>query len=886
MRLLLLALCGLAEAQDLTVFGPGFLGPDPADPVALGDTACSPSDITASVSCCGVKREYTTAMAAAGCGRTAQLNLELLRGNLTSVGRNTTLLNDVLERACGSATCGAARDAVLASYSVRPVYDKGCVAAAAFLADISMICLRGGNTTGPAAGNSSRLCYPLLAKLPRGETATLAAVQQVAEELGSSSGLDKDVGAGVRRLQVRPPVTVPPAPIGGLTATGQWLSQGDLNFLCQSSCAGTVTSIFSRIAAMGAQPYSTAGPATIPARDTLAALHMVCVRDPQDRAYCLTKQAPTDMPPPMRLPPPPIMAPPAPFRALQGGGGQPPGPQPPEPGPTFRGGAAVEASILRSIANFIGVPSMPSVPTGCALDGSCNATTTRTVRGVLASDLVPASMCTLCGRVQNTNRMMVIVDRARATLGGFTVASVAINSTSESAGSALAAAALRNITDDAIIQLAVYERLQAWACGRPGSAVTGATAARECTAFVNDVAVSARNRRNGLLVNPEIIAARELLLACEPLFIAAVSGTALPSTCSPVCSSSLGAIRRLLGCCSGYVLAALLGPALAIERVLAQVNPSSAMAILMRPLLRSLAQSGKAPEDLFLYKALVSTCALSVAPCEAMVPSTMVSRVAGLNYTWVTAGPASLGRKAAFIDAYQRDLASATFLPARLFNVTALAAGSVVVFTRVTGPSTEYAARAVLAATLALSSPSFAFTSTLTLIEQDRAAALGYNSSANTTVGGIVTGSGNTLVSGSDSVSVPTDDTSLGKEPDLTAVIAGAIVGALAAAFCLSGFAIARVQRRLRDGRPGRKDYLAALAAQRAPPSADVERDLCARPALASNPIRQAIADQAAAEPRRGSKVMPLTRIVFGDEMGTSRVPTGPTRVAYGPSQL
>jgi hypothetical protein len=747
--LLLLLVIPAALAQDAAVFSPLAPIADPplgAELLEDADTAC-PGSVAAAGTCCGARAAYAQQLAAANCARVARTQLLLLSGNTSAFARNASNLEAFLASACGNALCEGAKQDFMAALSPLPLASAGCVSAAALAADLQLLCLRSDADAGAAGAGRRRFCLAGLAKLPRGYSATLVAAAQIGADLSSAAALLNDASQGARLLQAPPsppgagatggsagggagggagPAGAVVAPPGARTAAGgASFSPQELALLCSGSCAGNVTALLARVAALGAQPGSTANAATLGARDLLAGLAAACSRDPGG-GFCLASNAPATvpgggtatnglLPQPMPLPLPPggrrLGAVGTAARALQavpgglpGGGLLGPGGTPPLP-PTVPVGAGVgagagartlEAALLRSVGSFIGLPS--------------TASPQQLQRGALAADIDPAQACDLCGRVQAAQSTAAVVSRAGAGGGaGAASITVAVNGSLPQA---------RNITRDALLRAAVFEDLNDYVCGAlpPAAAFSSGF----CGSAVLDVINSARGR--SLAGNAAFTLTEAIVEDCAPVLTAAALGASKPFTCPDKCKIRLDAARAGLGCCAGFVQASLIGPIVGLaadSKARGTLRPATAVAL--DALLSAVNRSGSAALDASFARALSSACGLSLAPCAARTPSTLISRAAGINYAWVTATP---DRAAAFSTAFVADLAAALFVPSRMLNVTGLASGSVIVSILAGGASTAFSANLVRSAAQVLNSPAFAFTSVLTMIEPFRADAL------------------------------------------------------------------------------------------------------------------------------------------------------------------
>jgi hypothetical protein len=359
--------------------------------------------------------------------------------------------------------------------------------------------------------------------------------------------------------------------------------------------------------------------------------------------------------------------------------------------------------VTRAVESFIGLPPPPSPPAPQPL-----------ARGVLAADLNPANACDLCGRVQAAQATAQIVSRAGSASDAQVVA---VN------GSA-APPQLRNITADALQRAAVLGTLTDFVCGALPAAA--AFSSPFCGSAVLDVLSDARGATLRTLTdNPAFALTEALVEACTPVLTAAAAATQALPACSAKCSAALAAAKVGLGCCLGFVSAALLAPivGLAVDgKGRGTLKPATLAAL--DALVAAVNRTGggaAAALQVNFAGALKASCGLSLAPCEAKTPSTLVSRVAGVNYAWVAASPA---RAVAFSAAFTADLAAALFVPPRMLNVTGLASGSVIVSTQAGGASSKFSSDLVKSAALVLDSPSFAFMNVLTLVEPDRANAL------------------------------------------------------------------------------------------------------------------------------------------------------------------
>ena len=151
--LLLLAALALAlppaAAQDAAVFSGLASVADFAPPAPAllddGDSACP----LGGAPCCGFRASFYAAMDAAGCGRVARAQLPLLAGNLSAFARNASNLGLFLEAACANAQCEGAKQAAAAAVATAALTAPGCVSAAAFAADLQLLCLR-SDRGGPA----------------------------------------------------------------------------------------------------------------------------------------------------------------------------------------------------------------------------------------------------------------------------------------------------------------------------------------------------------------------------------------------------------------------------------------------------------------------------------------------------------------------------------------------------------------------------------------------------------------------------------------------------------------------------------------------------------------------------------------------------------------
>jgi len=279
-----------------------------------------------------------------------------------------------------------------------------------------------------------------------------------------------------------------------------------------------------------------------------------------------------------------------------------------------------------------------------------------------------------------------------------------------------------------------------------------------------------------------------------------------------------------LGCCQGFVHAALLGPVVGLavggagKRTLAPAAQAA-----LAPLIAAVnSTGGGAPAALLVdfARALSSSCGLSLAPCTAKSPSSLTSRAAGINFAWATATPE---RAAAFSAAFTADLAAALFVPARMLNVTSLAPGSVIITTQAGGASSKFSSDLVKSAALVLNSPAFAFTSVLTLIEPDRANALsgvlaGAGGSGSASAGGTIGGATDLNVTApsttTSSVAAAAPDASSAsgadESADIAATATNVVIGAVVGVAALMGIAFVI---RVRSRRPAPRSGVFAASA-------------------------------------------------------------------------